>query len=342
MTPRYAPAGLSASAPNRIDLCGGTLDLYPIYILLGGVTTINAAISVKSRVTVTPRKGPGLKFVSQDLNAEMSFQSLKKLETGTPFDLVSLLVKHYEPGIGMDIRTENQAPLGSGLGASSALLVALSSALNRLTGRGFSKEEIIARGADLEARLIGVPTGKQDYYAAMFGGVSAIRFLEGETVRENLNLERGFFERLDDSLVLAFTGKSHFSAENNWAIIKKVVDRDKKTIRLLERIRDLADGMREALLKSDFKKACAFINDEWNIRKRLARGVSTPAAGRMIKAALSAGAGCAKLAGAGGGGCLMALAGPGKREKVVRALEKAGAEILPARIATRGLVIRKS
>src|SRR5205823_496169 len=148
---------------------------------------------------------------SVDTGLEERAPSLEQLAFGGPLDLCARILRFYRPTTGVDVELESRAPRGSGLGASSSLLIALSGALNALTGARYSPEEIITFGADLEAQNIRIPTGKQDYYAAMHGGVNAIWFNVGGNRIEPLLVDDAAVRTLEERLVLSFTGISHFS-----------------------------------------------------------------------------------------------------------------------------------
>jgi len=145
---------------------------------------------------------------------------------------------------------------------------------------------------------------------------------------------------LDSSLVIAFTGKSHFSAKNNWAVIKKIVEKDKKTVRAMTLIGELSKLMRRALVNRNIGEIAKIINLECAERIKLAKGVTTQKTETMIRSAKRAGALAAKLCGAGGGGCLLAVCEPGGKQAVETALTRNGASILPARIVKHGTVVR--
>ncbi len=155
---------VSATVPTRIDLAGGTLDVYPLYLFEDGGLTLNAAISVYGHVTVEERADARIHIRSQDTGAEQTFADLDEMQTqmGGELDLVKKALRFYKPHRGLNVTLRSEAPRGSGLGASSALLMALSSALNEIEGLGLSRDRLIDLGANIEAQVIGVPTGKQD------------------------------------------------------------------------------------------------------------------------------------------------------------------------------------
>jgi len=333
---------IHAKAPNRIDLSGGTLDIYPLYVFVDGGYTLNAAIDLYSEVTLTPRSDERFVFVSEDLDLHLEL-SRAELQAGVPqgdiFQLLVEIVRFYEPATGLEIRTRNQAPKGSGLGASSSLLIALSGALNQYNRTYMDGESLIRFGADLEARSLGIPTGKQDYYAALYGGLSAIHFgIEG-VEHQNLDLDGSFIEKLNQSLLVSFTGQSHFSGTNNWGMLKAYVENQGQTREHLHAIRQTSEKMLDALMSEDLEQLVHLINEEWHNRKSLAEGVSTPQIDAMMAAAQAAGAWASKICGAGGGGCMLTLCPAGLKEQVAKALESQGAQVMHHSIASQGLQV---
>lgn len=330
------------SAPTRIDLAGGTLDIYPLYIFEDCAVTVNIAIDLKSMVEINVREDKKITVFSEDIKKEIKADSLETLPDGNAQDLIVRAIKFYKPKVGMDITTRNTVPSGSGLGASSSLLMSLSSALNALTGKTSDNINIINWGANLEARSLNVPTGKQDYYAAMYGGVNAIWFnIEGAKV-EPMILSSSKLKELEKSLILSYTGISHFSGTHNWDMMKLYIDKNKTTRQSMGRIKNIAFKMHEALLAGDIEKISYILDMEWENRKCLAKGVTNKKIDMLMSKAKKEGALASKICGAGGGGCMITIAAPEKTERVVEALKLNGAQVLDFKIDFEGLKIYKS
>ena len=160
---------IKSSAPTRIDLAGGTLDIWPLHLFFGNAPTINAAIDLYATVEITPRKDKRIVLRSQDLKLEDAFSSVNTLPENHPLELLIRTVKFYAPKSGLEISTNCQAPQGSGIGGSSALNIALHGALNKFMGKNYSKQEIIEIARNIETQIIGVPAGSQDYFPAIYG-----------------------------------------------------------------------------------------------------------------------------------------------------------------------------
>lgn len=351
---------IEASAPTRVDLAGGTLDIFPLYVFEDGGITVNCAIDLRSYVKIKTLKSKRLSLYSKDLKSGRTFKDISSLKLGGKLDFLVRIVKFYQPQVGLEITTFNTAPLGSGLGASSSLLIALSGALNYLNlsaspvggaaGRGrqrppagknkLSKEQIIDIGANLEAQAIEIPTGKQDYYAAMYGGINAIWFnLDGNYI-EPLVVGKRALKELEERIVLSFTGISHFSGTNNWNMLKAYIDKKGNTVKSMRRIKQTTLKMRDCLKNFDLPTLGKTLEEEWENRKNLARGVTNARIDKLVLEAKKSGALSSKICGAGGGGCMISLVKKGKRKRVIEALKKNGAKILDFKVARQGLVVR--
>ncbi len=332
---------VEATTPSRIDLAGSTLDLYPLYLFLEGGITDNVAVDWYSRVRIETREDAEIHLRSEDLGAELAAESIEALPVDRELSLVARVVKFYAPKTGVNVRTNSAAPHGSGIGASSSLLIALSGALDRVNDTNLDPRLFVEYGANLEAQVIAIPTGKQDYLAALYGGVNAFHFGVNGWDRERLITEEDKLRTLEQRIVLSFTGESHFSGTNNWNMIKRFIDDAPGCRDSLRRIGEIAVKMREAVSAFDLEAVAELLDGEWECRKQLAEGVTTPQIDALVGAAKAAGGLASKIMGAGGGGCMITIVGEGKREAVEAALEGAGATIMPFLIARTGLMVRE-
>jgi len=333
---------VSAIVPTRIDLAGGTLDVYPLYLFEGGGLTVNAAINVYGHVTVEERPDTRIHIRSEDAGTEESSANLAEMPMGGDLDLVKKALRFYRPRRGLRVTLRSEAPRGSGLGASSALLMALSSALNETENLGLSKDRLIDLGANIEAQVIGMPTGKQDYFPPLFGGVCSIWFdVDGHRL-EQLGEDSDLLERLNERLILTFTNINRFSGVTNWAMLKRYIEREGDTVSRMQRIKEVATACHQSLVAGDMDEFAHLLAVEWENRKALAEGVTTPEIDAMIAAAEAAGARASKLCGAGGGGCMITYAEPEAVPAVRKALVDAGATLMPFRIVREGIRLEAS
>jgi D-glycero-alpha-D-manno-heptose-7-phosphate kinase len=179
-----------------------------------------------------------------------------------------------------------------------------------------------------------VPTGVQDYRPAVYGGIAAIQLRVDAIERVALDVDPA---ALEQRIVLAYTGSPRNSGTNNWEITKRHLDGDRFIFDCFERIRDTAAAMRLALQHDDWDEVGRQIAIEWDNRKRLAPGVTTPEIDLLIARAAAAGASAAKVCGAGGGGCLFCYGPPSRRRAIADALAAGGAQVIDYRIDMTGL-----
>jgi D-glycero-alpha-D-manno-heptose-7-phosphate kinase len=334
---------IESRAPTRIDLAGGTLDIWPLYLYHEGAMTVNAAISrYASCLLELARRGRGVRLVSRDTRQQESFASLAELRRARRFKLPLLanLVKIFcgagKYSGGFTLTTDSEAPAGAGIGGSSAMAVAICAALDRLTGAGLGRVEWIHLSRDAEALVLGVPTGTQDHYPPAFGGASAIHLLPGVERREALRVD---LDQLEQRIVVCYTGKPRNSGINNWEVFKAHLEGDRRVQSNLERISAVARAMQRALERADWGEAGRLMRDEWTFRRRNLPTISTPVIDRIISAARRAGALAGKVCGAGGGGCVTLLIPPDARVRVESAVAAAGGEVLPVKIDREGVRI---
>jgi D-glycero-alpha-D-manno-heptose-7-phosphate kinase len=324
---------ITASAPTRIDLAGGTIDIWPLYLFHHGAQTLNAAISLRAHVSVEARDDSRVEIISEDTDKRLIVDSAAALRDDETLALLGRLAYVFQVS-GATIRTRGESPAGAGIAGSSALNVAVCGALARWTGHTEAPEALLETAKNVEAQAIKVPTGLQDYRPAMYGGIAAIELGEHGLTRVGLRVDPDELER---RIVLCYTGAPRNSGTNNWDIMKRHIDGDRHVFDCFERIRDTAAAMRSALERGDWDSTGRHLAEEWSNRKRLAPGVSTPQIDDLIARAISAGATAAKVCGAGGGGCLFCLTPPEKANAVREALAAGGARLLDFRIETDGL-----
>ena len=325
---------IRSSAPTRIDLAGGTLDLWPLHLFFDNPPTLNAAIDLYATVELTARRDKTIAIESRDPGRKEKFRNLAALPERHPLVLLIKLVRFYQPKTGLHLVTDCQAPAGSGIGGSSALNIALNGALNRFTKRRYTREQMIEIARNIETQVIEVPAGTQDYYSAMYGGVQSLKPGMVKTERRHLPMD---LKDINRRFILCYTGQPHHSGLNNWSVYKKVIDGNAKTLKSLARIAEVARQMEKPLAQGRLNRFDHWFNEEWKARKALAPGISTPRIDRMILAAKKKGALAAKVCGAGGGGCVAFFVPPKKHEDVIQALQERGGNVLNFKFVSRGL-----
>lgn len=331
---------VSATAPCRVDLAGATLDIWPLYLFHDNAVTVNFAVDRYTYCDITTREDSAIVLRSRDLGREETFPSFAALHAAKSYRLrlLALLVRFFEPKHGFVMESASEAPAGAGISGSSSLMISAACALTRLTGRKDKLEKIREIAQNIEAQVIRVPTGSQDYYPAMYGGVSAIELGPAGIFRKAIPVDAA---ELNRRFVLAYTGEPRNSGINNWEVMKAHIDSDRAIHRNFDRIACIANSMRHALARHDWDDAGRLMREDWASRRRNAPGISTPLIDHLIRTTRAAGSIGAKVCGAGGGGCVVFLIEPDARDKVTRTIEAAGAQVLPTRLARHGVQVKR-
>ena len=325
---------IETSAPTRIDLAGGTIDIWPLYLFHPGAQTLNAAISLRASATIETREDERIVIRSLDTQTTLEADTWQELRERRELRLLALLA-HFFEARGITLTTSCESPAGAGIAGSSALNVAVCAALADWSRTHYEPEALLQVAMNVEAQTIGVPTGLQDYRPALYGGVAALELGVDGIRRVALDVD---IHALEQRMVLCYTGEPRNSGTNNWEITKKHIDGDSHVFDCFERIRDTAAVMREALAREDWDGVGRAIAEEWDNRKRLAPGVTTPGIEALIARAKAAGATAAKVCGAGGGGCLFCYGPPSAHAAIAAALTAGGARVLDYRIERHGLL----
>jgi D-glycero-alpha-D-manno-heptose-7-phosphate kinase len=329
---------VTVRAPVRADLAGGTLDLWPLYLFHPGARTVNVAISYYAESEVEETQGGGIEIDLTDQNYQQRYNTRHELSADPKAALLYRILEHFHTVDGVRITTRTDAPRGSGLGGSSALSVTLVRALSEFSGEPVEGEDLIALVRDLETRLLGVPAGIQDYYPPVYGGIAALHLEPGAVRRQEIPLP---VEKLAEHFLLHYTGVAHFSGTNNWEMYKRQIEGKKRVHRGFERITQSAIEMEKALTNGDMPAAGAALAHEWANRKALIAGISSPEIDAAITAATAAGAWAGKVCGAGGGGCIVFLLPPDRRDDVRRALADVPGRTLETNPVPHGLTVEK-
>lgn len=330
--------GILAQAPCRADLAGSTMDLWPLYLFHPGAVTVNFAVSVLTTCRITPLPGKEIHLRSLDGRREERFADLEELCCAKKYrhPLAARLVSFFQPEQALAIETNSESPAGAGIAGSSALMIATTAALARFTGRKLSREDMRVLAQNVEAQLINVPTGCQDYYPALYGGVNAIELEPDGVHRSPIPVPA---EEIEARFVLAYTGAPRQSGINNWEVFKAHINGDRKVFRNFAQITEIACAMRAALERADWREVGRLLAQEWRLRRTNAPGITTPLIEELISAAMRNGGVAAKVCGAGGGGCVVFFVEKGAKGRVAQALRASGGRVLPFRVARDGLTV---
>ena len=315
---------VEARAPCRVDLAGGTLDIWPLGLLHPGAITVNVAVGVWVQVTLSEREsGWEVVLPAGEVELHTRAELLDREDTA----LIGRVAEHFAlPPARIELHSES--PQGAGLGASSALTVALIAACESFLGHPTGEVEATAHLArDLEAALMSLPTGIQDHYPALLGGALAIHHQPGGERVESLPVD---LDALGRQLIVVYSGHSHFSAGNNFDVVCRRLRGDSETTAGLGEIAATSQQMASALARAELEVVGRLMTEEWQARRRLSEVISTPEVEEILELAHASGALGGKVCGAGGGGCVALLCPPERRKNVESAVIGAGYRLLAA------------
>lgn len=333
---------IESSAPTRVDLAGGTIDIPPLFLFHEGAATVNFAINLLAKCRLETRNDDKIIIESVDrgLKVESSLGRINELASEETLALPAKLVHFFKPEVGFNMITESEAPAGAGLAGSSALNIACIGALNHLVGNRYDESRFITIAANVECQVIKVPTGFQDYYPAQFGGAMCLHFRPDGITREPLNIDAA---TLENRIAVCYTGEPRNSGINNWELTKRHIDGDQGLFKLFDGIRDTSLAVREAILAGHWQRVGEILRTAQPERKKLSPNITTPQMDSLIQKAMDNGAIAAKVCGAGGGGCIAFFCEEGRRADVEKALSASeGAKVLNWKFAQDGLTIKES
>jgi len=331
---------VNSSAPTRIDLAGGTVDLWPLYLFHPNARTVNIAIDLRAKAKVEQMGGNAIEIRSEDMGTSHRLPSIDyvdEIEPGHPLELILRLLAFFRPQGGLKVTTSSQSPVGAGLGGSSALNIALCAAFNSLIGGRYSREELITIAKNVETQVLRVPAGVQDYYPAMYGGLNSVMLeITGDSLLRHSHI---LAHQIESRLVLVYSGKSHNSGINNWQVMKDYVDGSKDVQAHMRSIQEASGELEIALKTGRFDEAARAIEFEMESRQKLAPGIVIPEVAELISYAKANGAKAAKVCGAGGGGCVMFWTNPTDKYPLIKKLREREANILDFHVDSEGLSV---
>ena len=313
-------------APTRIDLAGGTLDIWPLSVIFAPAVCINVAIDLYAQIKSERCRGiNGIIIQTKDSGREVSYP--RKIAE-TKKNLFDRTLEHL-PLSGYRLNVDYQSPQGAGLGGSSALLIAFIRTLCLLGRKKMSNIEMLRLAQNIEARHLGIPTGVQDYVAALNGGVNAVENGIGGLAVERLKLKP---LEIQKRIMLVYSGKSRVSGDFNWRNIKRALNGDRLTCNVFAKIAENSLSLRVALEKGNFSDAGALIGYENSLREKLGSQI-VPARLKRIFEKIRRLGGHPKICGAGGGGCFIVWCEPGLRGDIASLIIKSRMELLDYRLS---------
>jgi D-glycero-alpha-D-manno-heptose-7-phosphate kinase len=331
---------VNSSAPTRIDLAGGTTDIWPLYLFHPGARTLNVAIDQRAKAKIEQVGGNAIEIRSEDQDLSHRLPSIDyvdEVEPGHPLEPVLRLLAFFRPESGLKITTSCMSPAGAGLGGSSALNIALCGGLNSLIGGRHSREELITIAKNVETQVLRKPAGVQDYYPAMYGGLNSVLLeVTGEGLLRHSHI---LAHQIESRIVLVYSGKTRNSGINNWSVMRDFLDGNKDVQARMRAIQEATLELEVALKTGRYDEAAKAIEFEMENRRQLAPEITTPEIDELIGYAKEHGAKAAKICGAGGGGCVMLWTNPTDKYPLIKKLRERDAHIIDFHVDSEGLSI---
>ncbi len=329
---------IRSRAPLRISFAGGGTDVEPYPQERGGVV-LSATVDKYAYASLIPRQNGQIHVQSLDYDVVAKYDVDVKQPYDGQLDLVKAVLSTLGGGKGLDLFLHTDAPPGSGLGSSSAMVVALLGSFLRWQGQTMDEYAIARLAYRIERVELGVPGGWQDQFAATFGGFNFMEFLGDDIVVNPLRIKDSTLHELQYRLLLCYTGRTRLSGHILDRQIAGYVNKQPDVVGALDEIKQVTIEIKNALLQGRLNDFGQLLHQEWQSKKRLASGITDEAIDALYAAGRRAGATGGKLLGAGGGGYLMVLCPFERRHHIARALEEAGGQVVPFNFDLRGLQV---
>lgn len=317
---------IRSKAPLRVSFAGGGTDVPPYPSLHGGCV-LNATIDKFAFGSLRPRNDRRVRIESIDFDLQVEFDVTDELKFDGKLDLAKAAIRHLGAmdSEGFDIFLHSEAPPGSGLGSSSALMVALVGLLREFKRLPLGNYEIAEKAYIIERQDLGISGGKQDQYAATFGGFNFIEFESDRTIVNPLRIDREIINELEHNLLLCYTGKTRRSDHIIDDQTQRLTSNTGETPLALARQKELAIAMKNALLMNRLDDFGDLLDAAWQTKKKMSNRISNPQIDECYDVARGKGALGGKITGAGGGGFMMFYCEFEKKHKVAEALRALGA-----------------
>jgi D-glycero-alpha-D-manno-heptose-7-phosphate kinase len=322
---------IRCKAPLRIGLAGGGTDVSPYADEYGGAI-LNATINLYAYATIEPLNNGSVIFESVDRKEIATYNNPKDLQIDGHLDLLKGVYQYIQTlsatPLSFHLTTFVDAPAGSGLGTSSTLVVAILGAFKEWLNLAWGEYDIAKIAFDIERKQLKMAGGRQDQYAATFGGFNFMEFFAEEKVIVNpLRIKSSIIDELQNNLVLYYTGTSRLSAAIIEAQQQNVVAKSTSSIDAMHNLKSQAIRMKEALLQGNINEIGEILDYGWQNKKKMAASITNPLIDEIYEAALKAGANGGKISGAGGGGFMIFYCPNNTRYKVIETLKEFGGDI---------------
>jgi len=323
-----------AKAPLRISFAGGGTDVSPCPEILGGAV-LNITINRYVYASLSPRKDKLIRIYSKDFEKFLYLKADSKYTFRGKFDLIKASLAKFRSKRGLDLILHSDVPPGSGLGSSSSLIIAMLGVLLSWKRIKLPKKQIAEKAWGIERKDLKIAGGRQDQYAAVFGGINLMEFGAKKVKVSPLKISKATLNELEYNLILCFTGRTRISA----GIIKDQVSKYKNpdAIKTLQRLKKITFSMKNMLIKGKLTEFGKSLSLEWEEKKKLSKMITNPRIDKLYNIGIKSGALGAKVLGAGGGGFVLFYCDYGKKFRVAENLSKAGAQIKDFAFSYAGL-----
>lgn len=333
---------IRSRAPLRIGLAGGGTDVSPYCDEFGGVV-LNATVNMYANCTIEPTDDGKIIFEAADRNERFECTSVPKLEIDDMLILhkgiYNRIVKDFNNGkpLSFKMTTYSDAPAGSGLGTSSTVVVSILKAFQEWLKLPLGEYDLARLAYEIERKDLGLSGGKQDQYAATFGGVNFIEFYDNDRVIVNpLRIKNWIRTELESSIILYYTGQSRDSAKIIDEQIKNTTSKNKASIEAMHDVKKTAYFMKEAILRGEFNKFAECLKIGWEAKKKTASVISNLNIEESYNLIMNNGGIAAKVSGAGGGGFMMIYCDPTKRTHLINVLNKTSGKVMEIQLTDAG------
>jgi len=329
-------------APLRLGLAGGASDVSPYCDRYGG-NVLNATIDLYACCHLEPANDGHVRFVAADHDVEFTAAAATAFPLNDGLVLhkaiYNRIVRDFNGGKPLSLRltTHSDAPAGSGLGASSTLVVAIVQACVEWLKLPLGEYDVAQLAFQIERVDAGLLGGRQDQYAATFGGFNFMEFYADNRVIVNpLRVKERIVQELESSIVLYYTGVSRESAEVIHDQRQRVERLDEEAIAATTELKNDALSMKESLLKGNVREVARVLGRSWEAKKKIARQISSPTIEKAYATAMEAGAYSGRISGAGGGGFIIFMVDPLRKLDVIRRLQSCGGQTFPFHFSSLG------
>ena len=332
---------IRSKAPLRLGLAGGGSDVSPYSDIYGGLI-LNATINLYAYCTIEETENGRIEINAFDAHCHKSYPLTKVLKIDGEASLIKGVYNRIAQTYNLEMRsfkitTYNDAPAGSGLGTSSTMVVCILKAFIEWLSLPLGDYETSRLAYEIERKDLGLSGGKQDQYAAAFGGFNYMEFLQNDLVIVNpLKIKRWIVDELEASMILYCTGVSRSSASIIDEQKKNTTTGNQTAIEAMHRIKQSAIDMKLALLKGDMTEFARLIGEAWEDKKKMANAITNPMIQEAFDTAIAAGAMAGKVSGAGGGGFIMFIVEPTRKKNVVEALRTLNGFVMPFQFSDGG------